>query len=363
MSTAAAQTSAPQVVPVTVFFDANWQVTEKPEAAFIRVGKLDTLAHTFHGTVTDYYVSGAPLMQVAYVANIKEGVFSLYYSTKQLAQQGIFLNDKRAGAWNYFYPDGKPWQTLEFLDDNFKVINYYDSTGQQLVKEGTGAWQNSLQAKVGAKNVSMQVSGNWADGKKVGTWFATQPTGEKVFEEEFENGSLVKGKVYDQTSGKMVYQYKDKEQEKVMPLGFLAQAEAFSPSDRFFTKGRALDYILRKEYLLPPAETTSVLADEDKVERMPEFPGGHKAMFQYLSNKFRFPENFKKVDMNKTVVVTMVLDKRGKVQDVTIVKSVDPILDAEVVRVVQAMPLWQPGYINGLPVNVKYTIPYRIVIQ
>lgn len=57
------------------------------------------------------------------------------------------------------------------------------------------------------------------------------------------------------------------------------------------------------------------------------------------------------------VLVQFVVEKDGKVTDVHVVKSVDPSLDKEAVRVVAAMPKWIPGKLNGSAVRVKYTVP------
>ena len=95
----------------------------------------------------------------------------------------------------------------------------------------------------------------------------------------------------------------------------------------------------------------------DIVEQMPQFPGGTTAMMQYLSENIRYPEEAHKNNIQGRVIVTFVVRKDGSISDAKIMRSVHPLLDAEALRVVYAMPKWNPGIQNDEPVNVKYTVP------
>ena len=95
----------------------------------------------------------------------------------------------------------------------------------------------------------------------------------------------------------------------------------------------------------------------DVVEEMPEFPGGPKALMDYLMTNVKYPKTAFDADIQGRVIAQFVVDKEGTVRDAHIVKSVDPALDAEALRVINNMPKWRPGRQNGKVVNVKYTIP------
>lgn len=56
-------------------------------------------------------------------------------------------------------------------------------------------------------------------------------------------------------------------------------------------------------------------------------------------------------------MVSFVIDKSGEVRDVKVIRSVDPLLDDEAVRIVTASPKWRPGRVKGQKVNVELTIP------
>ena len=95
----------------------------------------------------------------------------------------------------------------------------------------------------------------------------------------------------------------------------------------------------------------------DVVEQMPEFPGGQEAMMKYLSESVKYPKEASKDGVQGRVVVQFVVEKDGSISEVEVVKKVNEHLDAEAVRVVNAMPKWKPGKQKGENVRVKYTLP------
>ena len=101
----------------------------------------------------------------------------------------------------------------------------------------------------------------------------------------------------------------------------------------------------------------------DVVEQMPSFPGGPSALMQYLNSNIKYPVVAEENGVQGRVVCTFVVEKDGSITDVRVVKSVDPSLDKEAVRVVKSMPKWIPGKQNGSAVRVKYTVPVTFRLQ
>lgn len=95
----------------------------------------------------------------------------------------------------------------------------------------------------------------------------------------------------------------------------------------------------------------------DMAETMPEFKGGMNALLQYLSANIKYPKTAEKAGKHGRVVVQFVVNKDGSITDAKVVRAVDPELDEEALRVVNAMPKWKPGMQDGKPVRVKYTVP------
>ena len=95
----------------------------------------------------------------------------------------------------------------------------------------------------------------------------------------------------------------------------------------------------------------------DTVEQMPEYPGGMQAMIAFLQTNMKYPEDAAKQKVEGRVMVQFVVETDGSVTDVHVAKQVFPSLDAEAIRVVQAMPKWTPGKDKGRVVRVKYNLP------
>jgi TonB family protein len=95
----------------------------------------------------------------------------------------------------------------------------------------------------------------------------------------------------------------------------------------------------------------------DVVEEMPVYPGGMPAMMDFFNKNMKYPKEAFDAKQEGRVIAQFVVEKDGSITDAHIVKSVSPALDAEALRIVNAMPNWTPGRQNGKPVRVKYTVP------
>ena len=99
------------------------------------------------------------------------------------------------------------------------------------------------------------------------------------------------------------------------------------------------------------------------VEQMPEFPGGMQALMAYLSKNIQYPSVAQDNGIQGRVLVSFVVNKDGSIVDPEVIKSVDAALDKEAMRVIKAMPKWNPGKQRGKPVRVKYTVPVLFRLQ
>ncbi len=107
-----------------------------------------------------------------------------------------------------------------------------------------------------------------------------------------------------------------------------------------------------------PAATDGDEEVFEVVEKMPRFPnGGMPGLMQYLGKNIRYPEAAHKAGTQGRVTVQFVVAKDGSIGNVSVLRGVDPALDAEAIRVISSMPNWEPGMQKGKPVNVKFTVP------
>ena len=95
----------------------------------------------------------------------------------------------------------------------------------------------------------------------------------------------------------------------------------------------------------------------DVVEVMPQFPGGNAEMMKFLKENIRYPKEAHEKNIQGRVIVRFIVNEDGQVSDAKVARSVDPLLDAEALRVVNSMPKWTPGKQDGKAVKVKYHLP------
>ena len=99
------------------------------------------------------------------------------------------------------------------------------------------------------------------------------------------------------------------------------------------------------------------------VEEMPEFPGGMAECLKFLGKNIKYPTISQENGVQGKVIVQFVVNKDGSIVDPVVVRSVDPYLDKEALRVIKTMPKWKPGKQRGKAVRVKYTVPVTFKLQ
>jgi protein TonB len=170
-------------------------------------------------------------------------------------------------------------------------------------------------------------------------------------------------------------------EDEILPVVILKKAEAPKPKPKIFTsvepiKDDTPDYVETQVPELEPTEPDLMIPDgffnlgnekygeedEEKVwvhlEKQPEFPGGEKALFEYLSKTMIYPQREKEIGIQAKVFVRFVVEKDGRVSNVEILNpdAVEGFKD-EATRVLAQMPSWIPGEQNGRKVRAYFTMP------
>jgi len=99
------------------------------------------------------------------------------------------------------------------------------------------------------------------------------------------------------------------------------------------------------------------------VEDMPEFPGGQLELQKWIAKSVKYPVIAQENGITGKVFIQFVINKGGKVENVKIMRGVDPSLDKEAIRVINKMPKWKPGKQRGKAVKVSYTVPINFQLQ
>lgn len=122
-----------------------------------------------------------------------------------------------------------------------------------------------------------------------------------------------------------------------------------------------------QEDIIEPVEMMQEEEEEETiffiVETMPEFPGGERALRTFIAKNVRYPTIARENNIQGKVYVRFVVTEAGAVDKVSVARGVDPLLDAEAIRVVKNLPRWKPGEQRGKKVKVWYTVPINFQLQ
>ena len=112
-----------------------------------------------------------------------------------------------------------------------------------------------------------------------------------------------------------------------------------------------------KGLIIVGSDTVSIA--DTSFNRLPEFPGGETALIKFLSQNLNHPKKPRGAKSTETVFVTFIVSTTGEIKDVQILKGQIKEFNEEVLRVVNLMPDWKPGFEKGIPIDFQYNLPIR----
>ena len=99
------------------------------------------------------------------------------------------------------------------------------------------------------------------------------------------------------------------------------------------------------------------------VDKLPTFPGGDKAFSNFLAKSIRYPKEAKDQKIQGRVIVSFIVEKDGKLNDIKVLRDIGGGAGAEAIRVLSESPAWIPGMQNEKPVRVAYTMPVNFALD
>ena len=159
------------------------------------------------------------------------------------------------------------------------------------------------------------------------------------------------------------------QQQKYVPP---VVVDSIKPEDvkQLMTADQAQTDVKNTEVVEQAPEVKEIVQEEDAeavpfvvVEEMPTFPGGEAALLKYIADHTNYPEVAKENNIQGRVIVRFCVTSKGGVSQVSILKNVDPELDAEAIRVVNTLPTFKPGKQGGKPVPVWYMVPITFTLK
>jgi len=101
----------------------------------------------------------------------------------------------------------------------------------------------------------------------------------------------------------------------------------------------------------------------EKVDKMPEYPGGINALMSYIGQNLRYPPSAQKQGLQGRVIVSFVINQKGEVVKTDLQKGVNPELNQEAIRIINSLSKWTPGVKDGKIVSVHFSLPINFKLQ
>lgn len=135
--------------------------------------------------------------------------------------------------------------------------------------------------------------------------------------------------------------------------------------DDLIIDAEANELTVIEAYTAPAVQEEEEVAEAEiftVVEESPSFPGGDVARIKFLQQNIVYPQMARESGIQGTVYVTFVVERNGNVTDVRVLRGIGGGCDEEAVRVIKAMPKWNPGKQRGKPVRVQFNMPIKFTL-
>ncbi len=111
------------------------------------------------------------------------------------------------------------------------------------------------------------------------------------------------------------------------------------------------------------SDNGSHIADANAVIAEPSYKGGENKLYKFIFENLNYPDKARDRGVTGEAIVQFVVEKDGSITNIKIAQSVGYGIDEECIRVVQKMPRWKPGTVNGKPARFQYCLPFKFELQ
>jgi len=170
--------------------------------------------------------------------------------------------------------------------------------------------------------------------------------------------------------------------EEIIPITIRKEKEPLPPPPKPLKKSFTINVVKEPVTIINPApipDPDPVLAFVEpkpepvyvepplpvmlSAEVMPMFPGGENALIKYLGDNINYPAKARENKISGLVYLQLTVDEKGNVVNVQVLRGVGGGCEAEAMRVISAMPKWEPGRQGGKAVPVRLTVPIRFTLM
>jgi protein TonB len=342
-----------------------------------------------HGVSISYYESGNIMSVMRYSAGMKTGCDTTWFDKSRSIMNTVC-----------YHVNGNPRNICEYSEQGYlKSRTFYSDkrhiTDSSFVYGSNGRiineWHRNQIAGFRTveyyPNGKVKAKGDYLSESKHGQWIYYDSTGKKIKEKTYSSGSVYGWYVDYYPNGKIRYKAKcifGVPNDSI--TAFDSKGKKLSNESKEFNAIQDDIITNDKEISLSPRDTDWMAhtsegeydvveiaeapePNEDEIyvyaEEMPQYPGGSDSLKSYLRRNLQYPEMEKDAGIQGTVYMTFVVRKDGRLTDVKVIKEVPgaPGLTKEAARLINGMPYWIPGKMNGRAVNISVTIPIKFMLQ
>lgn len=280
--------------------------------------QTDSINYTYKKVIKEYYLEKEIYSLEIYnnentliyteeisdkVLLVRNGSYTSYFANGNKMITGSYTKNMLDGKSTEWYENGKIKEESLFSYKNNKsektIINFWDEDEVQKVKEGTGDYE----FEIGLKDEETLIRGKVDKGLLEGKW-NTNPGDFPYYEEYYSKGILLNG-------------------------------------------------------IVKYPNNTSVSYTEVSIQAKPE--GGMNEFRKQIGSKIKTKKQ--KTALKGTIVAKFVVDQNGKIKDITIVQSLNPYFDNQLLDVLKNSENWAPGIYRGKNVKQYYTLPISIKVE
>lgn len=339
-----------------------------------------------NGPSFSYYLSGNIMSVMHYSEGSKTGCDTTWFDKTRSIMNTIC-----------YYESGLPQYSQEYSENGklksrvyYANKNYTRDSSFSYNENGQLFYELHRNAVVGFRSIEyhpngeVKAKGDYISDSKYGLWVYYDSTGKKTKEKNYVRGSVSGWYVDYYPNGKVRYKAKcnygvptdsiyayDRNGKKLPnnSEAFIAIEDNLMNTDSELRKNNlpVIADAIDGDYEAVEIAEGPAPSDDDIfmfVEEMPEFPGGQDSLNSYLRRNIKYPQFEKEQGKQGTVYMSFVVRKDGSITDVKVMKEVPgaPGFTKEAARVINAMPIWKPGKMNGRAVNTQITIPIRFTL-
>ncbi len=272
---------------------------------------------------------------------VKNGSFKQFdlYDGKLEFEQ-MYQNDQLNGKRTYYYKSGKIKSITPFLNNmkNGKGVDYYES----------GAVKVEYEYKDDIETIPrVYYHENGTIKAKITTHSATYQQPEHSHSHAFPRGYPTYTNVnpikYNNYLNGMFKLFDSMGQE--VCVGIYEEGKLMTPECHLYDSVEELNYMRVNSHT------------------MPKFPGGDVELLKFFGSNIKYPPLAKQHDVQGMVILSFTIDENGGIEDLKIVRGIDPTIAEEALRLAKQMPKWSPGKVNGKPVKVAFKLPIRFKLE